>query len=130
MRATKVPPRDTVLANTASAKAGEQLFLLLGCSHCHTPTIVTAPPGTLINGGAFVLPFTWSGLPHGHPHHDPVWAAAEELDVPVAIHTGIDPPARDLHRRYVRFLREHEAPARNYWGRRLWFGWTARAAAA
>jgi predicted TIM-barrel fold metal-dependent hydrolase len=50
--------------------------------------------------GAFVLPFTWSGLAHGHPHHDPVWAAAEELDVPVAIHTGIDPPARDLHRRF------------------------------
>jgi predicted TIM-barrel fold metal-dependent hydrolase len=50
--------------------------------------------------GAFVLPFTWSGRPHGHPHHDPVWAAAEELDVPVAIHTGIDPPSRDLHRRF------------------------------
>ena len=30
--------------------------------------------------GGFVLPFTWSGLPHGHPHHDPVWAAAEELN--------------------------------------------------
>jgi predicted TIM-barrel fold metal-dependent hydrolase len=50
--------------------------------------------------GGFVLPFTWSGLPHGHPHHDPVWAAAQELDVPIAIHTGIDPPARDLHRRF------------------------------
>jgi predicted TIM-barrel fold metal-dependent hydrolase len=50
--------------------------------------------------GGFVLPFTWSGLPHGHPHHDPLWAAAEELDVPIAIHTGIDPPARDLHRRF------------------------------
>jgi predicted TIM-barrel fold metal-dependent hydrolase len=50
--------------------------------------------------GAFVLPFTWSGLPHGHPFHDPVWAAAQDLDVPIAIHTGIDPPARDLHRRF------------------------------
>src|SRR5262245_60882349 len=50
--------------------------------------------------GAFVLPFTWSGLPHGHPHHDAVWAAAQDLDVPVAIHTGVDPPARDLHRRF------------------------------
>src|SRR5262249_36030479 len=50
--------------------------------------------------GAFVLPFTWSGRPHGPPHHDPVWAAAEDLDVPVAIHTGIDPPERDLHRRF------------------------------
>jgi predicted TIM-barrel fold metal-dependent hydrolase len=42
--------------------------------------------------GAFVLPFTLSGVPHGHPDHDPVWAAAEELDVPIAIHTGVDPP--------------------------------------
>src|SRR5262249_56006356 len=50
--------------------------------------------------GGFVLPFTWSGLPHGHPHHDPVWAAAQDLDVPIAIHTGVDPPARDLHRRF------------------------------
>ena len=50
--------------------------------------------------GAFVLPFTWSGLPHGHPDHDPVWAAAEDLGVPIAIHTGIDPPARDLHHRF------------------------------
>ncbi len=50
--------------------------------------------------GAFVLPFTLSGLPHGHPAHDPLWAAAQDLGVPIAIHTGIDPPARDLHRRF------------------------------
>ncbi|HWP65538.1 MAG TPA: amidohydrolase family protein [Candidatus Limnocylindria bacterium] len=50
--------------------------------------------------GAFVLPFTSDGLPHGHPVHDPVWAAAVECDVPIAIHTGIDPPARSLHRRF------------------------------
>ena len=50
--------------------------------------------------GAFVLPFTSDGLPHWHPAHDPVWAAAVECDVPIAIHTGVDPPARDLHRRF------------------------------
>ena len=50
--------------------------------------------------GAFVLPFTLSGVPHGHPAHDRVWAAAQDLDVPVAIHTGVDPPARGLHRRF------------------------------
>ena len=50
--------------------------------------------------GGFLLPFTLSGLPHGHPAHDPLWAAAEELDVPIAIHTGVDPTARDLHRRF------------------------------
>src|SRR5215510_12204116 len=51
--------------------------------------------------GGFVLPFTHSGVPHGHPDHDPLWAAAEELDVPIAIHTGIDPSARSLHHRFA-----------------------------
>src|SRR5262245_28599730 len=51
--------------------------------------------------GGFLLPFTLSGVPHGHPDHDALFAAAEELDVPIAIHTGVDPPARDLHRRFT-----------------------------
>ena len=50
--------------------------------------------------GGFLLPFTLDGLPHGHPAHDALFAAACELDVPIAIHTGIDPPARSLHRRF------------------------------
>jgi predicted TIM-barrel fold metal-dependent hydrolase len=50
--------------------------------------------------GGFLLPFTQGGLPHGHPAHDPLFAAACELDVPIAIHTGIDPPARSLHHRF------------------------------
>ncbi len=50
--------------------------------------------------GGFVLPFTLSGLPHGHPVNDPLWATAQELDVPIAIHTGVDPSARSLHRRF------------------------------
>ncbi|TMB22294.1 MAG: hypothetical protein E6J59_04140 [Deltaproteobacteria bacterium] len=50
--------------------------------------------------GGFLLPFTLSGVPHGHPAHDALWAAAEELDVPIAIHTGVDPKARDLHHRF------------------------------
>jgi len=50
--------------------------------------------------GAFVLPFTSDGVPHGHPVHDPVWAAAVECDVPIAIHTGVDPLQRSLHHRF------------------------------
>jgi predicted TIM-barrel fold metal-dependent hydrolase len=50
--------------------------------------------------GGFLLPFTLDGLPHGHPAHDALYAAAEDLDVPIALHTGIDPPARSLHHRY------------------------------
>jgi predicted TIM-barrel fold metal-dependent hydrolase len=51
--------------------------------------------------GGFLLPFTLSGLPHGHPAHDPLWAEAQDLDVPIALHTGIDPPARSLHHRFT-----------------------------
>jgi CxxC motif-containing protein (DUF1111 family) len=55
MRATKAPPRDLVLAATPDASAGRMLFGSLGCAQCHTPEIVTAPAGTLVNGGQFVV---------------------------------------------------------------------------
>jgi len=56
MRATKTPPRDTVLAATADAQAGANLFNQIGCSICHVQSITTAPAGTVINGGAFTVP--------------------------------------------------------------------------
>jgi CxxC motif-containing protein (DUF1111 family) len=56
MRATKAIPRDTALAATADAITGSQLFDQIGCGICHTRTIVTAPAGTVINGGAFTVP--------------------------------------------------------------------------
>ena len=56
MRATKAPPRDEVLAATPSARRGDQLFTLIGCDACHVRTITTAPPGTVINQGAFTVP--------------------------------------------------------------------------
>jgi CxxC motif-containing protein (DUF1111 family) len=52
MRSTKVPPVDPVRAAHPDAVAGRHIFSAIGCGTCHTPTIVTAPPGTLINGGA------------------------------------------------------------------------------
>jgi CxxC motif-containing protein (DUF1111 family) len=52
MRSTKVPPVDRAIASTRDARDGERLFESIGCAVCHTPTIVTASPGTLINGGA------------------------------------------------------------------------------
>lgn len=56
MRATKAPPRDEQLAATAAAQRGAQIFAQLGCANCHVPTIVTAPPGTPLHGGTFVVP--------------------------------------------------------------------------
>ena len=56
MRASKVPPRDTVLAATAAAQSGERLFGNAGCGTCHVATLTTAPAGTVINGGTFTIP--------------------------------------------------------------------------
>ena len=56
MRSTKVPPRDTALAATADAINGSNLFDAIGCNVCHTRSITTSPAGTVINGGALVVP--------------------------------------------------------------------------
>ncbi len=41
--------------------------------------------------GAYVAPFHHQGIPLGHPDHDPVFAAAQDLDVPLAIHPTFEP---------------------------------------
>jgi len=56
IRGTKVPPRDAALAATPVSQAGEKIFETIGCATCHVSAIITAPPGTSINGGAFTVP--------------------------------------------------------------------------
>jgi len=56
IRGTMVPPRDVTLAATPAAINGHQLFLQVGCGTCHVETIVTAPVGTVIDGGMFTVP--------------------------------------------------------------------------
>jgi CxxC motif-containing protein (DUF1111 family) len=56
VRGTKVPPRDPALAASAAGLAGQVTFESIGCSTCHVQSITTAPAGTLINGGMFVVP--------------------------------------------------------------------------
>ena len=41
--------------------------------------------------GCYVAPFTHDAKPLGHPDHDPVFAAAQDLDVPFAIHPTFEP---------------------------------------
>jgi CxxC motif-containing protein (DUF1111 family) len=55
LRATKAPPRDLAAAITAEAQHGAQLFEAIGCGTCHVSTILTAPAGTLINGGTLTV---------------------------------------------------------------------------
>ena len=52
MRATKAPSRGLI---TTAAAAGATVFNNIGCNICHTPTIVTAPVGTIINGGQLTV---------------------------------------------------------------------------
>src|SRR5207237_2461655 len=56
LRDTKVSSSYAVIASTASAVAGGRLFDSTGCSTCHVSSITTARPGTVIDGGTFVVP--------------------------------------------------------------------------
>jgi len=53
MRATRAPGRGPI---NAAVTRGETLFTQGACNFCHTPSIVTLPPGTVINQGAFTVP--------------------------------------------------------------------------
>jgi CxxC motif-containing protein (DUF1111 family) len=55
MRSTQVPARDPVLSRTNEARQGEQVFVQIGCHQCHTPTLTTAPAGTVLNNGTFFV---------------------------------------------------------------------------
>ncbi len=41
--------------------------------------------------GAYVAPFSHIGRPFGHPDNDAIFAAAQDLDVPLAIHPTFEP---------------------------------------
>jgi CxxC motif-containing protein (DUF1111 family) len=69
MRATKAPARDARQAATAAAKKGETLFASVGCDSCHVPTLATAAPGTVVNGGKFTIPDAL-GNKTFHPYSD------------------------------------------------------------
>jgi len=66
MRATKVPPRGPI---TAQVNQGQAIFEAIGCATCHVSTLVTAPAGTAIHGGAYVVPAAL-GSKQFHPFGD------------------------------------------------------------
>jgi len=55
MRATKAPARDAILSVSRETQMGELLFNQVGCAVCHVSTFVTAPVGTVLNGGTFTV---------------------------------------------------------------------------
>lgn len=69
MRASKVPPRDEIIAATDEAKRGAKIFGHIGCSICHVATLTTAKAGTKVNGGQFTIPDAL-GEKTFHPYSD------------------------------------------------------------
>jgi len=56
MRASKAPPRNSAMVLNDATDPGSLLFDSLSCSVCHVRSITTAPEGSVINGGTFVVP--------------------------------------------------------------------------
>ncbi len=50
--------------------------------------------------GAFVSPYTLTRIPHAHTDHDPFWAKAQDLGVPVAIHPMAEHPKIRTYQRF------------------------------
>ena len=51
--------------------------------------------------GGFFLPGHWGFKSPAHPDYDPLWAKAQELDVPLAIHPSAEPTEQDIHKRFA-----------------------------
>jgi CxxC motif-containing protein (DUF1111 family) len=69
MRSTKAPPRNSAMVLNDATDPGSLLFDSLSCSVCHVRSITTAPVGSVINGGTFVVP-TALGDKIIHPFSD------------------------------------------------------------
>jgi CxxC motif-containing protein (DUF1111 family) len=95
MRASKVPPRDEVLAKTADVIQGEKIFQRIGCSICHVATLTTAPVGTPINGGQFTVPDAL-GNKTFHPYSDFLLhnvGTGDGIAISVVEHYAVSPAA-------------------------------------
>jgi CxxC motif-containing protein (DUF1111 family) len=90
MRSTKVPPRDTALANTPDAITGASLFTSIGCANCHTASITTAPVGTSFNNGKFIVTAAL-GDKIIHPYSD---FLLHDVGIPEGIVQGAAPAAK------------------------------------
>jgi CxxC motif-containing protein (DUF1111 family) len=55
MRASKAPARYASVAATPDAVAGSAIFDRIGCATCHVSMFVTAPAGSVLNGGTLTV---------------------------------------------------------------------------
>lgn len=68
IRATKVPPRDSKIANTPDSQSGEKLFNDIGCAICHVTTFTTLPTNFVINNNFTIPPALGNKV--FHPYSD------------------------------------------------------------
>ena len=54
-RSLMAPPRNEAVASQPQVIAGGEQFERIGCAVCHTPVLETAPAGTSLNGGMFIV---------------------------------------------------------------------------
>lgn len=75
------------------ADSGDRLIPIAHISLGNVDLAVQELERTVKDGarGAFVAPHTITRTPHGHPEHDPFWAKAAELGLPIGIHPTIEP---------------------------------------
>ena len=69
VRASKAPPPDFSLEQSPTARRGSDLFNKIGCAVCHAQSMTTAPAGTRINGGTYIVPAAIGGKVF-HPFSD------------------------------------------------------------
>ena len=67
VRATKAPAPEPV--STAQVSRGSALFDSVGCAACHVRSLITAAPGTRIDGGTYVVPPPMGSVTF-HPYSD------------------------------------------------------------
>jgi len=51
--------------------------------------------------GGWFGQFTHTRKPHGHPDHDVVFAAAQDLGIPLAVHPNFEPKEFSIHTRFL-----------------------------
>jgi CxxC motif-containing protein (DUF1111 family) len=66
IRSTKAPSRRSP---SVDDRIGEEVFQRTGCALCHIPAIVTARPGSQVNGASFTVPVAL-GSKVIHPYSD------------------------------------------------------------
>ena len=93
LRSRRRTRRRTTGGSASSAPTSRASFRRRTCRSPIPPRrpANSSEPSPTARRACYVAPFTHDGKPLGHPDHDAVFAAAQDLDVPFAIHPTFEP---------------------------------------